>query len=308
MILCPYKEGEESQIQSLFHRCFNRRMSESFWRWRFLENPNGNVMIYLAWDESVLAAHYAVSPIMVSVEGCVYCTGLSLTTMTHPEYRGLKLFPQLATRVYDHLASLQYLMVWGFPNHKSHKTFIKDLLWRNVYEIPTMQVKVSERMKNSIDKPETDDKFKLNYEDVHFKSNLIHVRKDLQYLQWRYEKHPTNRYVNYVIASGSKVSSYCILKIYNNSLDIVDFQAKNREEGDVLLRQALSFAYSKNLETVNCWAPRHHFLHSICEKHGFTNKEPITYLGFRQLHEKANVKVSDNYTDWFIQMGDSDVY
>lgn len=295
-------------IISLFYQCFGRAIPESFWRWRFLENPYNKIFIYLAWDEDNLAAHYAVCPIKISMAGFQYCTGLSMSTMTHPKYRGLKLFPKLAKLVYEEMASLNYLMVWGFPNNKSHKSFTRDLCWKNVYEVPTMQRHLSDIKIMKTDSIMTDNYFELNYNEDYISSDLIHVKKDKRYLKWRYAAHPLNQYSNLVLANDNLVSSFCIIKKYMNSLDIIDFQAKNEDEGNELLNQALFYAYENKMESVNCWVPCHHFLHSIFEEKEFINKEPITYFGFKQLQERIMNKISDNFANWFIQMGDSDVY
>jgi len=138
--------------------------------------------------------------------------------------------------------------------------------------------------------------------------HIFSSKKDKRYLRWRYAENPINRYSNIVIKDHQDVLSFCVIKQYLNSLDIVDFQARNQHDGAELLDQTVAYASNNRLEFINCWAPRHHFFHQLCEKAGFINAEPITYLGFRQLSEKDGMKVSDNYTDWYIQMGDSDVY
>jgi hypothetical protein len=283
-------------------------MQESFWRWRFRDNPINQVFIQLAWEDNTLAAHYAVSPVKMVVKGNEYITSLSMTTMTHSQYRGQKLFPRLANHVYDSLAEENHLMVWGFPNIRSHRIFIRDLYWSDLYEIPTMQLKVDRTAINHEFDSSTDNQFELNYIDSIYSTELIHVKKDKRYLLWRYSENPVNHYTNFVVSNGQDVSSFCVVKKYLNALDIVDFQASSLEEGESLIAQAISFAYENMLDFINCWAPRHHFIHGLCEKFGFLNKEPISYLGFRQLSNFNHVKVSEHYSDWYVQMGDSDVY
>lgn len=308
MNIRPYQSGNEAEILKLFSMSFDKEMPESFWRWRFLDNPLNQVFIYLAWDKRCLAAHYAVSPILVTILGTDYLTSISMTTMTHPEYRGLKLFPQLANQVYTQMTNSGHIMVWGFPNSRSHRIFIRDLKWTDLYEIPVMQLKLGQPQNRCLVDIITDDLFELDYNENSCLQGLIHAKKDRQYLRWRYTGHPINHYTNLIIARENKVSSFCVVKMYLNSLDIVDFQAQNELEGMKLLVQAQSFACLNNLQYINCWAPRHHFFHALCEKAGFLNKEPVTYSGFRQLCKTDLKQISNNYSDWYIQMGDSDVY
>lgn len=308
MILRPYHKGDEVAILSLFSQCFGREMKADFWKWRFLNNPVCQCLIYLAWDNETLASHYAVSPVVASIEDKDYLTGLSMTTMTGKDYRGLKLFQQLANKAYARMVDLSYSMVWGFPNIQIHRVRVRDLGWEDIYEIPTMKLKIDPTPKSTTYNIVTDDHFDFDYIDNLYSSRLMHVKKDKQYLRWRYADNPINQYVNLVITKEQQVSSFCIVKKYSNSLDIVDFQACNEDEGEILLNQSVYFACQNNLESINCWAPRHHFIHSLCEKMGFINKEPITYLGYRQLAENKLKKILNNYSDWYIQMGDSDVY
>jgi hypothetical protein len=303
-----YKTGDESEILRLFSMSFGKNLPKQSWRWRFLDNPLKQKFIQLAWDKEILAAHYAASPIIVSIDRRDYLTCISLTTMTHPEYRGLRLFPQLAKGIYEYMVKLDYLMIWGFPNNNSHRIFIKELLWEDIYEIPTMRLALNQGKIKCSNNIITDNHFDLDYSEINSSQAMISVKKDIIYLQWRYVDHPTNKYTNLVLATGKRVSSFCIVKEYCNALDIIDFQAKDYQEGKELIKQVLSFAYQNKLDYVNCWSPRHHFLHPLFEKLGFVNKEPITYLGFRRLsHDMPNDEL-DNYTEWYIQMGDSDVY
>jgi len=48
--------------------------------------------------------------------------------MTHPKYRGMKLFPQLAEQIYNKMKELDYLMVWGFPNNNSIELLLKTYI------------------------------------------------------------------------------------------------------------------------------------------------------------------------------------
>jgi len=154
-----------------------------------------------------------------------------------------------------------------------------------------------------------DNSFELNYENITVDSALLSVEKDQSYLKWRYGNNPVNKYLNMVIKSDQVVSSYCILKHYlSHSLDIVDLQVKDKSDGRNLINNVIKYAVESGVENINCWAPRHHFMHPIYEKFGFTNCEPITYFGARALNENKDKIDFLNYNSWYIQMGDSDVY
>ncbi len=142
-----YQPGEESQILTLFRHSYGREMSEAYWNWRFRDAPAGPAVIFLTWDGDILAAHYAVTSLVLRIEGQDWLTGLSGTTMTHPDYRGQGLFPKLGRSTYAHMAKAGMGLVWGFPNVQSHRGFIRDLNWADIYEVPTLRLSVSGRLR-----------------------------------------------------------------------------------------------------------------------------------------------------------------
>ncbi len=293
-------------LAGLFLKSFGRGIRKDFLKWRYVDNPTKEIFVNIIKDENRIIANYSASPCQLSINGIARKSALSMTTMTDPEFAGRGLFQKLAEELYDSLQEKGYSAVWGFPNNQSHKTFNTKLKWQDIYEIPTMSLRVN--MSKDL-KPSGsvvyDNGFLLEYSPVVSIKDLIHVVKDQTYLQWRYLRNPINAYVNIVVKNGEKASSYCVVKKYNMELDLVDFQASDAEQGIELIRSVIEYAKEQHLEKINCWAPRHHFMHGICERHGFANGEPITYLGVRSF---GAFELSCDYSDWFIQMGDSDVY
>ena len=136
----PYTSGDEGAIGALFADSFGRDLGADYWRWRYLDNPVGNPMIELAWDGDVLAAHYAVSPVLLKFKGADVLAGLSMTTMTSPAYRGRGLFPLMAERLYERMAAEGYDLVFGFPNRQSHRIFVRDLKWTDLSPVPMLKL------------------------------------------------------------------------------------------------------------------------------------------------------------------------
>lgn len=293
----------------LFERSFGRTIKKDYFTWRFLEHPSSDLLMGLELGKGRIVASYSATPCNLEFQNKEIKTGLSISTMTDPDYRGKGLFPKLGSELYTMMVSQGYEMIWGFPNNNIHYGRIKHLQWNDIYEIPTMCLKVSDSCYSDMEPIQTDDDFVMSYKSNVSTENMVRVKKDSKYLQWRYLSHPINKYKNFVVADGEIVSSHCITKLFNDSLDIVDMQFQTIDEGEYLLRKVLSWANSQNLNYIQCWAPRHHFVHSLCEKIGFYNSTPITYFAYRWLMEPGN-KITDfsNYSNWYIQMGDSDVY
>ncbi|MDD4170411.1 MAG: GNAT family N-acetyltransferase, partial [Desulfotomaculaceae bacterium] len=136
----PYRPGDEHEIIKLFKLVYGRDMSMSYWRWRFTDNPAGSHMIDLCWNGSILAGHYAVSPVVMSIGGKEYLTALSMTTMTHPDYRKRGIFTILARSLYRRLQDQGVALVWGFPNNNSYHGFMSKLDWFPLVQVPKLVI------------------------------------------------------------------------------------------------------------------------------------------------------------------------
>jgi hypothetical protein len=298
---------EIPQLVGLFQRSFGRSLDPQYLKWRYVDNPCQDLLVNVHFENEAIVANYSASPCMLKIDGQSVKTALSMTTMTDPMFAGRGLFNKLACELYEYMTEKNYAMVWGFPNSNSHYAFMNKLKWVDIYEIPTMKFVLNKRVEKNIIYT-SDNQFLLNYERSQYLGDLIHVVKNAKYLQWRYASNPNNQYTNLVISQHGCVSSYCVIKRYNQQVDIVDLQAQNRDEGQSLLLQAIQWASENDLGAVNCWAPRHHFMHGLCERLGFTNGEPVTYLGARTLSTVPQSKRINDYSRWYLQMGDSDVY
>ncbi|MDQ0156912.1 GNAT family N-acetyltransferase [Robertmurraya andreesenii] len=294
----------------LFQVCFNKEIPENFLKWRYIENPVDDFFVYVAMDNNKIIANYSVSPIILSSKDGDIKSALSMTTMTHPSYSGRGLFTKLASLLYEDMQRLGYKLVWGFPNSNSHRAFVTKLEWRDIYEIPTMRINLKNRTqlhKTTSIEINQDNEFDLNY-GINNYNDLIRVKKDNLYLKWRYFSNPLNNYKNIVITDNGDVSSFLIFKYFGeNEIDIVDFSFKTFEEGECLLRQIIICSQDEEIDYINSWAPRHSVNHTLFEKFGFMNHMPITYFGKRDLLY-LNERISSDFSNWFIQMGDSDVF
>jgi len=312
--LRPYEPGDEVAILRLFQQSYGKPMPPEFWRWRFQDNPAGGPLIELAWDGDTLAAHYAASPVVVSLVGKPVLTALSMTTMTHPDYRGRGLFTTLANRLYARMAQEGYLMVWGFPNDMSNRGFVRDLAWKDVYEIPMFRLNLSDMpsgpqiSSDIVELRDFDKRFDVLWESVR-SDHAILVQRDQKYLQWRFRMNPQNRYRAVAYLQSDRTFGYAVFKRFESDLDIVDVLAVR--QGSIardLVMAALDIGRQAGLKCANMWLPMGEALHLELEKLGFQNGVPVTYLGMRVLNSfPADLDGSDSRR-WHYAMCDSDVF
>jgi hypothetical protein len=119
--------------------------------WLYRQNPRGRVVGFNAWHQGLLAAHYALIPIMASFRGSEVKAGLSLNTATHPSYQRRGLFARLAEATYARARAEGMHHVIGVANANSTDGFVGKLGFQSVGQLevrvglegPTLDSEVS---------------------------------------------------------------------------------------------------------------------------------------------------------------------
>jgi hypothetical protein len=312
-----YQQGDEVKILDLFKQSFHKEMSLEYWKWRFIDNPVNKVMIKLMWDNDVLAGHYAVSPLTISIDKEEYLSALSMTTMTHPDYAGRGIFSDLAEKMYEEENTRYDLKaVWGYPNLNSHYAFIKNLKWANLDRIPLLSLNLNKLKTIESNEISLASQFNFRhsaaYEEVANRYR-VKIKKDPKYLNWRYIDNPVNKYTVFQIL-GNEKSYFSVAKIYKS------FDGSSEYEVDIvelnfppdltlllkLLNKIKEFYSEKNVVRLNLWLPFDDPKHIFLEKLGFVCTSPVTFMGVRNMD--SNLRVLEDVKSWNYCMGDSDVF
>jgi|APCry1669192700_1035426.scaffolds.fasta_scaffold03290_2 Acetyltransferase (GNAT) domain len=298
-------------INELFLNSYGRPIAKEYLEWRYFDNEKEELLLAIEHHKNKLVASYSAFPVDLILNQVVFKTAMSMTTMTHTEWRGKGLFQKLALELYESMQNcLGVRAIWGFPNASSHATFGSKLLWSDIYEIPTLTLNLSSvDIKNISQSKQVirDDDFSLVYPNLS-RDGLIRVNRTKEYLLWRYKKNPSNEYQNFVLSQEGQVTSYVVLKTYGGDIDLVDIQTSSPDDACILLMHIIRVGYDAGVKKMYCWAPTHHYIHGVLERLGFVNDHPITYFGGRELIASSMPLDWLNYKSWYIQMGDSDVY
>ena len=316
MELRDYKEGDEHLIIELFELVFKQKMSLNQWLWRFRQNPAGKHMIKLMWEGEQLIGHYAVSPVIMMVDGVETLTAHSLTTMTHPDFGGRGIFKALSLALYDDLENkLGCKAIWGYPNNNSHFGFIKSLGWSNIAVIHTLgmeasQLKINENKINS----KVFENFSSDHSEF-VQSKLaenfpVYIDRSQAYLNWRFVEKPAVAYKKFEFEHQGK-KGVVVTKVYPSNqpnkfdLNIVecfmdDYSNLHNCIDFIIKEYALEFA------RITVWKNLFDKDHLEFEKNGFVPVAPQTYLGAR-IHSTMPASF-ENYKNWYTAMGDSDVF
>lgn len=311
MILHP--EGWSAmrpRLEALFQASFGRTIQAGYLDWRYRDNGRDRLLFNLELDGVEPVASYSACPVELVQDGRCFATALSMTTMTHPRWRGRGLFQKLAAELYRTLGGPDLGGVWGFPNAVSHPLFTAKLQWNDIHEVPALTLGLDgldpARLPPGLEAG-SDDAFLLAYPEPP-RDGLIRVHRTREYLAWRYARNPVNVYRNYVLARHGQVSSYVVAKAYEDGLDLVDIQAAAPEEALGLLSWVVRTALDQGAKRIQCWAPLRHWVHRVLEQLGFRIGGPVTYFGGVELAPRGMPEGWREDSSWYYQMSDSDVF
>lgn len=299
------------QFCDLYKQCYSGQINTEIVRWRYLENPCKDLLFSAAIDNGKLVANSAASPCRLMNDGKVHKAALFVNLMTHPDYRRKNLYLTLENALYSQMKEKGYKCSIAFPNHISNPITVKRLGRTTIYEIPTMELKLTVFKKElvSADNVKEDDAFLLHYPGFINGSKKIYIMKNVEYLKWRYYKNPEHKYKNFVLADmNQNVSSYLICKEYEDKINIVDMSASCMEDLNILVSKAINYAFTLNKNYITVWLPIGTQEHLIFEELGFRNNYPVTYFSVKSHDYSENEEQLFDYRNWFVHQGDDNVY
>ncbi|MBP1888128.1 GNAT family N-acetyltransferase [Sinorhizobium mexicanum] len=307
-----FQLGDESAITKLFQTVFSRSMSRDAWTWRYLGHPAGSAKVMLAFSGDELVGHYAANSAPLSVDGSEISAALSMTTMTHPDYRGRGLFEKTANKLYGHLPEMGVAAVYGFPNAAVHALRQLKVGWRDVYEVPTLTLDLGSLSKvyrpdsTVVEIDHIDERFDLFFQAVGPKLPICGAR-NAAILAWRLDQHPDNRYTRLVLCEGSEISGYAITKSYGaDATDLVELRCSDNSAARALLSTVIARASAAGHARISTWCLPEETHRLVLEALGFKAGGPVTYFGARTF-----LPISKDMFDsrlWRLSMLDSDLY
>ncbi|WP_169910876.1 GNAT family N-acetyltransferase [Evansella clarkii] len=299
------------QFCHLYRKCFTSPISKDIVRWRYLENPLNELLVCVAVDNGRVIANTAASPCEFFNNGIIEKTAISLNLMIDPDYRGKGIFTDITSKLYKYMEEKGYKSVLGFPNYLSNPTFVTKLGRQTIYEIPTLELNLTDvRLKktNTAHILE-DDQFTLNYSEYSHESRSLYLYKTREYLRWRYYKNPINNYKNFIIKNElGHVRSFIVCKEYHDKLNIVDYCFNESSDIEPLINSAIKYALDIKKSYVTVWSQIGTDEHLLMQWLGFRNNYPITYFSGKILGITENLNEFYDYRNWFINMGDDNVY
>ncbi|SNZ16413.1 GNAT family N-acetyltransferase [Hydrogenobacter hydrogenophilus] len=152
MEIRPYREGDEEGIRELFHKVFNKEMSQELWRWKYKAHGLGT-MVFVAEDKGKIIAHYGGVPRRCLYFGREVISAVISDSMVDPSYRGFfkkeGVFAKLVKEYITHYAPLEGKRIihfgYGFPMERARLLALRLGIYEDVEPVKELVVKGGNR-------------------------------------------------------------------------------------------------------------------------------------------------------------------
>lgn len=319
-----YRAGDEISILELFRRSFFHERSLEHWQWKFQRNPWGREKIVLAFDgDAKLVAQYAGYPVPFRRAGADLLAHQIGDTMTDTSVRyggrgPSSTLARSAFAFYDAFCRAQVAFNYGFNVGNIQKfstrflesACVEPVTYRtiDVRSHPVVPIRRWERIVRGyrlelVTRPgdEYDELFARVERDYG-----ILVRRDREYLQWRYFDSP-ELYHFIAIRKFTVLVGWIVFRIRGDRFTIGDalFDRRFGDAPEVLLRHVVP---SHPVALVEGWFPVHpEWFSSILSDLGFQmSAEPdnLALMCTPFLMTDAGEQLKRLYYTW----GDSDLF
>lgn len=238
MLIRPYKKGDETGILNLRKVVFGDkdRFKNTLkgWLWEYEGVKKGKPIIVVAEDRGNIIGHYGLLPIILKRGEEEFLCGLAVDLMVHPRYRRQGIFVSLFKEVEKQAKIIRINGILGFPNQITLHAYIKKLGWKILYELDVF-LKTNPRFitnailskfldirspnqpiyevtdKIYIKKINSFDDFDLSCDNMKYYYTL---KRDKDYLNWRYIEPSWYSYKCYKIISEEDILGYFVLRFF----------------------------------------------------------------------------------------------
>ena len=278
--------------------------------WQFFDLPAGPAKLYVIRDGDAIVSLYAAIPQILEVEGHSLEARMVQDVMTHPDFRGRGFLHHLAGVCLDNINQSD-IAGYTFPNDRSEKSFRRGG-WSELCEVPHRSKDLEGHIHSGVSlriEP-LDGLFGGWATEVWNVAGLsVGVRRDAQFLNWRYGK-PDNKYYKYLIEDDRGL---LVLKLYSDGvsgvLHILELVLgiRARDLLPEVLAFCFDFAAGHGAQTVTAWLANGHPYAPQLDAAGLVIKPMRKRFVFVHAPAAYARRVEDAAA-WHLTQGDSDVF
>ena len=318
-----YRDGDETAILDLFNRSFpHSPRSVAHWRWKYRDNPFGSGRISLTFDAGGrLVGHYSGYPVPFVRDGKSVLAHQIGDTMTEPSVRHIGRGPtsilgKTALHFYEHFCENQVAFNYGFNVANIQKFSLRFLrsdrvepvTWR--VRAPLPPIARFERWTRGYQFEEVRETGAA-FDDLFARAAGAYrflVRRDAQYVRWRYLQCPDVPYVVVAIRKWRRLAGWIVFRVTQTRLILGDLliHPSFPDALEVALRHVVP---SHPVETIETWLPpRPQWVDLALRDLGFeTRPEPqdLSVMCVPFTWPEATARMRESL---FFTRGDSDLF
>lgn len=328
----PYSPGDEDAIVPMFREIFQTERSQDHWNWKYRDNPYGSLKISVACsDKHGLVAHYAGYPVPFYAPrdlGGDFVSYQIGDTMTHPVVRNIGLgktglLARTANHFYARFCKGKIPFIYGFNTGKIKKLGTRYLgygyidpvtLWVNdsvqtLAEKPPLLTRLfGGYTVDEVDDvtPEWDSFFKRVSADY-----VVLVRRDAEYLRWRYLTCPDNIHRVFSIRKRGRLVGWSAFREEDNRIIWGDaFFDRNCPRAVALLLQHLFKKDFSGCTRIEGWFSKNPDWWLLQLKQlGFTpHEEPNNLTPAHVIFPNSPIRKETLQHHFYFTIGDSDLF
>lgn len=347
MIIEEWKnsELEKNQILEITQKVYpNSEFATSeYYDWQYRDGPYGPAKILLAKDDdgNIIGVE-PILPMKLSIDGKNVMSSLSCNSIVDPNFRNQGIFSKLVSNILKLSNSKEISSIYSIPNTKSHKIFIKNG-FTDICELPLLvrPLKLSNYFPNPIKKiikpfeifwnvkeskndiqlfsGEINSDFEKIVENLSKRVPILQKR-DKEFLEWRYNKHPSRKYETHILKENEELRGYIITRIANINGKkigvILDFvcDLKDKDGPKNLVKKVLKRFWEEevSLSIATCGndSQENKILRQVGFKTSpkFLKPEPLYFIIGGINFNPENFRKIKDFKNWFFTLGDYDVF
>jgi len=304
-----YQDGDEEGIVSLFNTVFDREMTLTEWRWKYMLPWSEKVCsVVMVGSNNEIVGHFGGMEFPMYLDGKPIKGIAAVDTMIHKKYRSFVRLKTMYNLFMEKLIS-DHPMFFGFSPDRVIKLAVDRL---KIYE---RVESVQEGTKNvafhntpsrflyrliplSSGTPDLGSLIKRFLSEY----RLV-VRKDWQYLKWRYLDNPLFNYELWGLTRrfSDTILAVAALRIENNTAFVMDLIAPQAQIRPLLLKVE-NLCHTRGIKELRIWAPTS--IRNLISSAGFTIQKTSTTLP-RSTYP-GTLSAEEVRKKFFYSMGDTD--
>ena len=302
-----YNFDSPEELNEMYYACFERPVSARYFKWKYLENPAGMGLGFVAKKDNELIGFYGLIPEWYDVSGETTQIYQAVDIMTSPKYRRMGVFANLVEFGKKYLQKNDLVQqIISFPGVASRKGLVEKNHWKTMIRFKYVFLsKVLFQFSapasiNSVcqitEITSFGEEFENYFEEREKSAWLIAKYLDRSVINWRLTDHPEFKYYILKISKDGDLLGYVSYRLEEKQkVFIVNIDFKTSDLYCKYFPEICRFLFYNidNISVIYSFQPTNKYIRTAYKKMGFI-MNPLTSGPFS--HRSEFVTSQDQVT------------